>query len=328
MADERRPREKPRRSPQLRLEVMALEPSEVQQRIEQGIDRLRGLREGDRAVQDLIACGRAAIGPLRAFLSERDPSGIFLPRCQAVEVLTTLGAREELLDYLAHPPEEPDPVEQAGIDVVTSAVARALMEWPDDELFALLLQTARHKLLPGVVDALAQFGREEALPVLTAALAEDFCRAAAESGFRRLGDKTCAHLWQLARSPVPSVDRETEMSRRPRRSAVRLWGELCPCGEPWDILWPLTQDADDHVAFLACSLCLERVAACDAEQVSRRLVELLQSSDWLLRVEVEDLLAKHFARCGAVVEGALETASGTAAMALRCVIRKASAPNP
>lgn len=308
--------------------MIALEPAEVRQRIEQGIARLRGLREGDRAVRDLIACGRTAIGPLRAFLSERDPSGIFLPRCQAVEALSALKAREELLDYLAHPPVEADPVEQAGIDVVTGAVARALMEWPDDELFALLMRAARHKLLPGVVDALARFGREEALPVLSAALAEDFCRAAAESGFRRLGGKACTVLWQLATSRVPTADRETEMSRRRRRSAVRLWGELCPGAETWDLLWPLAHDGDDHVAFLACSLCLEQLTACDAEQVSRRLVQLLHSGDWLLRVEVEDLLVKHFASCGAVVEEALETASGTFAMALRCVVRKSTPPNP
>lgn len=296
----------------------------MHRRVAEGISRLRGLRDGDQAVLDLISCGEAAIGPLREFLFERDPSGIFLPRCQAVEVLSALAAKDVLTDYLAHPPEEADPVEQAGIDVVIGAVARALIQWPDDQLFALLLQAAGRKLLPGVVDALGQFGRDEAVPVLTAALGEDFCRSGAEAGFRRLGTNACSHLRRLAKSPVPTRDGETEMSRRRRRSALRLWGDLCPAAEPWDTVRPLLEDADDHVAYLACAIGLQHAGPADLERVAQRLVALLRSSDWLLRVEVEDLLVRHFTACRAVVERTLDEAGGTEAMSLRYVLRKAS----
>ncbi len=297
-------------------------------RIEEGIARLRGLREGERAVTDLIACGQAAVGPLRDFLFARDPSGIFLPRCQAVKVLSALCAKDVLKDYLAHPPNEPDPVEQAGVDVVTSAVARALVQWPDEEIFALLLQAAGRKLLRGVVDALAQFGREETIPILSVALGEDFCRPEAESGFRRLGIRACPHLLQIAKSAVPTQDRETEMSRRRRRSALQLWGELCQGADPRDTIWSLTEDADDHVAYQACSLCLQRADPSLVEPVVLRLVALLNSSDWLLRVEVEDLLIRQFTVCRAVIERSLAAASGTAAISLRYVLREALPQNP
>ena len=299
----------------------------MQRRIEEGIARLRGLREGDLAVPDLITCGQAAVGPLRAFLFARDPSGIFQPRCQAVEILAALGAREVLVDFLAHPPQFADPVEQAGVDVVTSAVASALVQWPDDDLFPLLLQAVDRKLLPGVVDALGQFARKEAVPVLSAALGEDFCRAAAESGFRRLGTEACPHLLRLAKSRMPSSDAESEMSRRRRRSALRLWGEMCQGGALPETVWSLMEDADDRVTFLACSVCLPHVSPAEVEKVAVRLVTLLDSSDWLLRTDVEDLLVKNYAACRPVVERSLTEASERAAMALRYVIRKASASN-
>ncbi|HUW64990.1 MAG TPA: hypothetical protein VMW83_09890 [Spirochaetia bacterium] len=104
-------------------------------RIDDGIARLRALREGDLAVLDLVACGQAAVGPLREFLFARDPSGMFQPRSHAVEVLAALGAKDVLLDFLAHPRDVADPVEQAGEDSVTNAVARALVRWPDDHVF-------------------------------------------------------------------------------------------------------------------------------------------------------------------------------------------------
>ncbi len=215
-------------------------------------------------------------------------------------------------------------MEQAGIDVVTSAVARSLMQWPDDELFSLLLQAAGRKLLPGVVDALGQFGREEAIPVLSAALGEDFCRTAAESGFRRLGTVACPHLLSLAKSALPTPDRETEMSRRRRRSALHLWGKLCQGGDLPGTVWSLTEDPDDRVAFLACSLCLSHRSPTEVEKVAVRLVTLLDSNDWLLRSDVEDLLVENYAICRPVVERSLTEASERTAMALRYVMRQTS----
>lgn len=297
----------------------------TQDRIDQGIARLHSLREGHLAVPELIACGPAAVGPLRAILFARDSSGIFQPRCQAVEALSALGAKEVLMEFLAHPPEVADPVEQAGVNAVTSAVARALLRWPEDRLFSLLLQRAGDRLLPGVVEALAQFGREEAVPVLSAALAEDFCRSGAESGFRKLGAGFCPHLLQLAQLRLPSSERETEMSRRRRRSALRLWAELWRCGELPEPVWSLMQDADDHVAFLACSLCVTRVSPAGAVKVTERLLDLLYNSDVALRAEVEDLLIENYAICRPIIHRSIPAAREPAAAALRYVMAKVAA---
>lgn len=304
---------------------MEPDPRTVHARVEEGIARLRSLREGDLAVPELAACGQAAVEPLRAFLFARDPSGIFLPRCQAVEALAALGAREVLTDFLAHPPEVSDPVEQAGVDAVTSAVARALLRWPDDRLFALLLERAKERLLPGVVEALGHFGREEAVPVLSAALAEDFCRSGAESGLRRLGARICPHLLQLAQLRLPSPGRETEMSRRRRRSALRLWAELRRSGDLPDAVCSLTQDADDHVAFQACALCVAQVSPAGGQRLAGRIVDLLYTGDVALRADVEDLLIEHYAICRPAVEASLPQAREPAAAALRYVMARAAA---
>ncbi len=186
------------------------------------MNSLRGL---DQAVLVLDACGQAAVEPLCEFLFTRDRSGIFEPRCRAVEVLAALGAKEVLFDFLARfrprgPIESeleaesreldggreeqllprgecpytnfehrtsnldiPDPVEQAGDEAVANAVTRALMKWPGDDVFSLLLETASHKLLAGVVEALGEYRRPEAIPIFVEALGDDFYRPAAEKAF-------------------------------------------------------------------------------------------------------------------------------------------------
>jgi hypothetical protein len=91
------------------------------------IDRLRALREADRAVLDLSALGPVAIPALRHFLFRREPSGLYQPRCDAVAALAALRADEVLLDFLEAAPEVEiaDPVERTGEDAVINAAARA-----------------------------------------------------------------------------------------------------------------------------------------------------------------------------------------------------------
>jgi len=269
------------------------------------------LRQGRHA--DLMACQTAAVEPLRAFLFAREPSGLFQTRCRAVEVLAALGARNVLADFLAHPREVADPVEQAGEDAVMNAVARALMLWPDDHVYGLLLAVSARKLLDGVVEALSPYGRVEAVPVLAAALADDFCRPAAETAFRRMGETACPYLLHLAAGPVP--DPEPESSRRRRRSALRLFGELYR-GEDWRSVHSLTADADDRVAVTACSLCLPRVSPVLQKQVAARLVALFAGADWLLREEIEDVLVQHYALCREVIEKNLAGASDSVVASL------------
>ena len=72
------------------------------------VGTLRQLHGGERAFMDVVACGPRAIPALRKLLFEREPSGLFQPRCLAVDALAVLGAKEVLLDFLANSPREID----------------------------------------------------------------------------------------------------------------------------------------------------------------------------------------------------------------------------
>lgn len=258
--------------------------------VRDAIAKLRALREGDLAVLDLISCGDAAVAPLTEFLFAREPSGLFEPRCHAVEALAALSAKDVLMDFLTHPRALSDPVEETGEEAVTNAVARALVKWPDDEVFSLLLSAGRRKPLAGVVEALGEFRREETIPILAAALAEDFPRPEAEEAFRKLGPSACADLVRLANWPTPPAAGESESSKRRRRSALKLLGEVLPEGELPASIPALTRDADPELAFRACVICLSRVQPEERKRVLARLADLRASGDWLLADAIDDLL--------------------------------------
>jgi hypothetical protein len=299
---------------------MAQTPPAIEDRIADAIARLRALRDGDLAVLDLTGCGKAAVEPLREFLFTREPSGLFQARCQAVEALAALGAKDVLCDFLAHPRIVVDPVEQTGEDAVANAAARALIRWPDEDMFSLLMAAANRKLLAGVVEALGNYRRGEALPIFAAALAEDFCRPEAEEAFRKIGSLACPCLLQLADHRTPSLETESESSRRRRRSALRLLAELYRSDVLPEILPRLMADADPRIVFLACSICLPRTRPAEREKVVVRLVGLLAGPDWMLRAEVEDLLIRYYALCRSAIEKRLPNARELVAASLRRVV--------
>ncbi|NPV89562.1 MAG: hypothetical protein HPY50_02145 [Firmicutes bacterium] len=296
--------------------------SDTGHRIQNAITRLRSLYESDLAVPDLEACGKAVVEPLREFLFTREPSGIFYPRCKAAEVLAALGAKDILIDFLANPRSIADPVEEAGEDAVASAVALALLRWPDEQVFSLLLDVARRKLLVGVVEALGEYRRYEAVPIFASALGEDFCRYAAQNALRKLGEGACPYLLQLANRKTTS-DTEYESSRRQRRSALELLAELYQGEHLPETVWLLMEDDDPEIALLACSICLPRVSLAGREKVFVRLIDLLDSTDWMFRSEVEDLLIENYANCRSVIERRLNRAIEPAASSLRRIVSKA-----
>jgi hypothetical protein len=106
-------------------------------RVQRAIDKLKSLHDGDRGVIEIAACGRRAIPALRALLFEREPSGLYRPRCQAVKALAALEAYDALIEYLNAPRETADPVERIGEDAVINAAARALTGLHEARIFEL-----------------------------------------------------------------------------------------------------------------------------------------------------------------------------------------------
>jgi hypothetical protein len=268
--------------------------STVADRIDKLIQWLKSLHGGEAATFALIDCGRAAVPALKRVLYQRDPSGIFEPRCRAVKALAGIGAQEVLLEFLRAAHDEPDPVARLGEEAVINAAARALTGLHTDEFYELLTRMAQRQLLCGIIEALADFGRYNAIPVLIAALTEDFSRAAAEEGLRRLRASAREALIEAARSPDRSREPETASSLRRRWSALQLLLDIGVHPADWSRLRPLIGEDDPMLAFLACKLCLLARQAGDKAVAIKRLIALLADCDWFLAGEVEDCLVRNF----------------------------------
>ena len=264
----------------------------VPHEVQMALNRLKSLGEGDLGVLDVVACGGRAVAPLRDFLFKREPSGLFQPRCRAVEALKRLGAYDVLIEFLELSREIADPVERLGEEAVISAAARALAGLGDDRVFNLLLSLADIRLLPGVVAALGASGRPEAISYLIAALAEGECRPAAESALRRVGASAVPSLL-VASTRRPGAP-ESDSRLRQRRGALRLLAEIGIPTESWAVLRHLMRDEDAKVAALACELCLSTAPEPEKPKSIRRLIDLLANGDWALAAEIEQCLALNF----------------------------------
>lgn len=270
------------------LAKMTLEP-EQEERIRQALAKLNGLWEAHLGVVELMAIGSAAVPQLKVFVAAPAPSGIFQPRCEAVGVLGALGAKEVLLDLLAHPRTVTNPVEATGEEAVSNACARGLENWQDEEVFDHLLAAGHQRPLAGVVEALGKYARAEAIPVYDAALGEDFSRAVAEEAFRKLGPSTIPHLISLSQLRLPDKGGESESNKRRRRSALKLLAEFPTIGEHLESLLSLTEDADPEIALRACVICLPLVSDARKEGLIGRLLDIADHCRWPLAEEARRL---------------------------------------
>jgi HEAT repeat protein len=272
------------------------------------ITKLKSLHDGDIGAIETIACGAAAIAPVRAILLAREPSGLYETRRRAVEVLTALKAYDVLREFLEAPHEFADPVEQTGEDAVVNAAARALGELGDTKDLPLLLALLRLRRLAGIIEAVGRFRRIEALPFFIDALADDFTRPAAEAAILNLGAKARHALFESVLQRQPPSGREVDSSRQRRRSALRLLLEI---GVPGTFVWPplhqLVHDPDPWVAMLAARLCLASKMDREKPDAIARLIELLKCPNTLLIADIEDCLTAHFGLASCAIEQAIET---------------------
>ncbi|MFZ1963100.1 MAG: hypothetical protein WAU78_06475 [Roseiarcus sp.] len=247
----------------------------------------------DRAAIQLAAFGRGAIPALRTLLFERDPSGIFEPRCGAVWALASLHAYDVLMEFLATSREIVDPVERVGEEAVVNAAARGLRDFDNEQVFEILFAIAKRRLLPGVIETLGHYRRSETISFLIAGLADDDARPAAVAALLELGDRARPALLRAAALAVPSSHGESTSSRRCRRSALGLLRAMGVAQDDWPILQPLIDDLDSRMAMLACDIGLGLGMAGD--EAVHRLVGMLSTADFLLSLQLEDCLVRHYA---------------------------------
>ena len=275
--------------------------------VSSAIERLKSLHEGDRVFSEMVGFGVEAVPELRALLFEREPSGVYIVRCRAVEALAALKSFETLGDFLRLDREIEDPVERLGEEVVISAAARLIARLHEEWIFELLLDLAKRRGLSGVLAGLGVFKRPESIPLLIRALSEDEVRPTAEAVLQSFGR---AARPQLIRAANPSKDRVqsgNETNLRARRSAIWILLDIGVTRRDWSLLRPLMRDEDPRIAILACMACAGVGTAADRLDATVCLALLRSSGDWLQRQQIDEiaasLAAKRSAKRGRAADG-------------------------
>jgi HEAT repeat protein len=151
----------------------------------------------------------------------------------------------------------------------------------------------RHRFT-GVIEAIGEFRRAEAVSALVLTLEDDFCRSFAEDALLKIGVLARPALIDAARTPNPSGSNESATSRSRRRSALRLLQNMQFTARDWPLLAALLYDRDAEIAARTGMTALKFGDEQDQRIAIRRLVEALSTADWLLQGEVENCLDEHF----------------------------------
>jgi HEAT repeat protein len=261
-------------------------PSEMQV----WIDRLNSLLDGPEASVRLAGLGTPAVAPLKQFLLSGVPSGIFQPRQWAVEALGTLGAKDALLEYLKRDDPIPDPVIRQGEEAVRNTAARLVARWKTEDVFQILLSLADKHLLPGVISALGEFGRAEALPRLERALEDDVARPAAEEAFLKFGETATDRLVSTATRRKIIENQEVPSSLQRRRSAAKILADT-GLGKPfWPRLRPLLDESHPELVVHGARLAVRAGDESDKQRAVIALLRILPDAPWHVREEAASCL--------------------------------------
>lgn len=262
---------------------------QVDERILELIGQLESLQRGEEAAGRLVACGRAAVEPLRHYLLEGRPSSVAQPRCWAVQALAGIGATDVLIDYLRYGRTTSDPVLRFAEETVQRTAALALAADRTEEVFQLLLEfTAKHPVA-GVIEALGEFERREAVPVLLDACEDDFCRPWALTALARVAERNRDLLIDSVLTPTFVDGEERPRSVRRRRALVELLRSVSL--QPDDIhrLSGLINAEDPELAIQGAVIAMSSEFATDVERGRRRLNELAPIAPSFLAGEVRQL---------------------------------------
>lgn len=262
----------------------------VRSEIRLRIERLTSLVDGHEASMELAGFGTAAIEPLRQFLSEKAPSGIFQPRQWAIEALAAIGAKDVLVDYLAQDEHIVDPVVRHGEDAVRNTAARLVARWKTDDVFHLLLALSQKRVLPGVVDALGLFGRPEALPILERALEDDVARPAAEKALVQFGSQATEALIATVGRKRMNDDEEVPSSLRRRRAAAEILSDSPLEKGLWPKLRPLLDEGDPELVVHSAKIAAVLASDLDKKHAVAALLRVLPESPWYVKDEAAGCL--------------------------------------
>ena len=258
--------------------------------VRQLIGRLLSLVDGESAIAELVACGLRAVPELREFLLSGRIASVPQPRIWAVEALAWLGAHDVLVEYVASPPRTNDPQLLLSEDAVKNTAARHIGKSRDPQIFEILLDLSRNRNLPGLIESLAEFERPEAIPRLDRALEDDFCRAAAEAGLRKLGLRARGALLFSAITPMPNAGEETPASLCRRRSVLMLLAEMGVEPRHWAELRAILRDEDPEIVARIAQIAAAVADSADRRAAAGKLIAILGRVPWHLAKEAETAL--------------------------------------
>jgi hypothetical protein len=265
----------------------------IQSRTEAAFQAVNGLRllHDESALVHAVSFGADAVGPLRVLLNEREPSGIYQPRCRAATALGMIGAYDVLLDFLLSPRAIDNGIERAGEDAVINASAHELGKACYPPAYPALKRIAAERpCLMGAVEGLGCYRRADSIPVLVDALIEDGSRAVAEATLIALGRPAVPALVEAAMAHPPDGELEYSRSARKRRSALKVLGGIGVGEKEWARLRELMADRDKWISALACGLALGIGSAADQEEAYERLEALRRTADIWLLMRIKSLL--------------------------------------
>jgi HEAT repeat protein len=260
--------------------------------IEKLVLGLESLTDGALAVDLLIACGNRAIAPLEEFLLHGKPRTIAVSRCRAVRALGGVGARETLLAYFDQVELPRDPVALFAEDAVRSAVAHELICWRQEEVFLTLLRAARQRATLGLIEALGELGRSEAIPLLFESLEDDICRNAAFTALCQTPEEARQYAILTVRRATQTNLTGPEASRR-RRAVAELFRKLGISREEWQDLSRLLEDDDPTVVISVASAGFRVALQEEFPDIIRALFRVAHKLNWLQEDEMIHLLDEH-----------------------------------
>lgn len=254
---------------------------------------LESLPGGDLTVALLVGCGEGAVAPLREYLLEGVPRGIFQPRQRAVEALGRLGAKNVLFEYLLQKRNIPDAEVRFGEEAVENTAARWLGGWRTEEVYEFLKELAGRRMLPGAIEALGRFERSDAADTFVRALGDDVCRPAADEALSRIAAKVKPLLVRAA-LPKAAQAEEKPSERRRRRGVVKVLSELSFTAEEWNDLRPLLGDRDKEITLAAAEIAADCAPPGERKDAARFLIRSLERAHWFTQIRIQDCLGRNY----------------------------------
>lgn len=250
---------------------------------------LDSILDGDLAVNMLVASGDRAVPYLEHFLLAGAPRTIALPRCRAVRALGELGAYSTLISYFREYEFPADAEVLFAEDAVRSAAARELLRWKSEEVLQVLMDAAKQRATGGLVVAIGDFRRPEAVPLLFHILEDDFCREEAKDGLRKVRDAAHQYAILLIRglSETPFYG---PLALHRRRATLQLLDEFGVACSEWRDLQPFLAESDADVVISAARIGSRAASSADRQRIVEALFRISEHVNWAQEGEIEALL--------------------------------------